>query len=272
MIALRSWSARRGGGPAMVNHAAGTPDIGDLSKRYVAYRKWLAAGRSAIGDGIQWYPYDTLGNLGRLDSLLNDENRDLGSLAAGRPVADIGGADGDLAFVLERHCGWEVDLIDNAATNMNGLRGARALREQLSSQIGIYDVDLDSQFTLPRKRYGLVLLLGILYHLQNPFYALRELSGHADYCLLSTRVIRVAGAGRTPVEDIPVAYLVGPTETNNDASNYWMLSPAGLERLVARTHWSVVESATSGDVIASDPSSPDHDERMFMLLRSPEPK
>ncbi len=37
--------------------------------------------------------------------------------------ADIGGADGDLAFALEHQWGWQVDMVDTAAANMNGLRG-----------------------------------------------------------------------------------------------------------------------------------------------------
>jgi hypothetical protein len=151
---------------------------------------------------------------------------------------------------------------------MNGLRGARALRDHLGSNVSIHDIDLDSQFRLPRERYGLVFLLGILYHLQNPFYVLRELAGRADHCLLSTRVARLAGPHRTMIGDLPVAYLVNPDETNNDASNYWMFSPVGLERIVVRAGWVVLERHSAGDVIASDPSSPDHDERMFMLLRS----
>lgn len=268
MTAPLSWTSRLASRRGMAPPGEGAPDIGELARRYSAYRKWLASARAKLGQGIPWYQYDILGNLGRLDLLLHGENRDLGRLTGGGPVADIGGADGDLAFALERHCGWEVDLIDTAATNMNGLRGAHALREALSSAVEIYDIDLDSQFDLPRERYGLVFLLGILYHLQNPFYVLRTLARHAEYCLLSTRVIRVAGPDRTPVVDLPIAYLVSPTETNDDPSNYWMLSPAGLERLVSRAGWVVLETDSSGDVVTSDPSSPDHDERMFMLLRS----
>jgi tRNA (mo5U34)-methyltransferase len=268
MSDLLPWTTRLPGRRGMAGQGDGLSDIGDVARRYSAYRKWLSRARAAIGGEIAWYQYDILGNLGRLDVLLHGENRDLGRLAAGRPVADIGGADGDLAFVLERHCGWEVDLIDTAATNMNGLHGAHALRDYLASRVAIHDIDLDSQFKLPRERYGLVFLLGILYHLQSPFYVLRELARHADYCLLSTRVIRVAGPERTPVAELPVAYLVGSTETNNDPSNYWMLSPSGLERLVSRADWLVLESDSSGDTVASDPSSLEHDERMFMLLRS----
>jgi hypothetical protein len=47
-----------------------------------------------------------------------------------------------------------------------------------------------------------------------------------------------------------------------------MFSPAGLDRILARTGWAVLERLSAGDVVASDPSSPDHDERTFMLLRS----
>lgn len=243
-------------------------DISELIKDLKACRQRLAAARREIGDGIPWYQYDILGNLPHVDALLHGQHRELDRLAASLPVADIGGADGDLAFMLERNWGWQVDLIDTAATNMNGLRGARALRDHLGSKILIEDIDLDSQFRLPRERYGLVFLLGILYHLQNPFHVLRELAKHADYCLLSTRVARFAGEHRTSVAELPIAYLVGPTETNNDATNYWMFSPVGLERIVTRAGWTVLERHSVGDVLASDPSSPEHDERMFMLLQS----
>jgi hypothetical protein len=242
--------------------------IDDLIAHRDRHRKRMAKARRKIGDGIPWYRYDILGNLTHIDALLHGANRDLGALAAGLPVADIGAADGDLAFALEAQWGWHVDVIDTPHTNMNGLRGARALREQLGSKVRIEDIDLDRQFRLPRDHYGLVLLLGILYHLQNPFFVLRELASHADYCLLSTRVARFAGEHCTPIAELPVAYLVNPEETNNDASNYWMFSPTGLDRVVARAGWVVLERYSAGDRFASDPSSPDHDERMYMLLRS----
>jgi tRNA (mo5U34)-methyltransferase len=245
-----------------------TTDISDLVAASKLHRERLGDARRQVREDIPWYRYDILGNLPNLDGLLTGANRDLGRMAGGLPVADIGGADGDLAFALEHQWGWQVDLIDTAAANMNGLRGARALRDQLGSAVNVHDIDLDSQFRLPRERYGLVFLLGILYHLQNPYYALRALAQVADHCLLSTRVARFAGANRTPIAQLPVAYLVDPDETNNDASNYWMFSPAGLQRIVRRAGWTLIEQHSLGDVVASDPSSPDHDERAYMLLRS----
>lgn len=243
-------------------------EIGDLLANREKHSKRLAKARRRIGDGFPWYPYDTLANLIHLNELLHGEHRDLERLSRGLPVADIGGADGDLAFALEEQGGWEVDIVDTPHQNMNGLRGARALCDELRSRVTVHDIDLDAQFRLPRERYGLVFLLGILYHLQNPYYVLHQLALHADHCLLSTRVARYAGAERTRIAELPVAYLVAPDETNNDASNYWMFSPAGLERTVWRAGWVVLERFNAGDVTDSDPASPEHDERMFLLLRS----
>ena len=151
-------------------------DIGELSRDLSPHVERLRAARASVADPPRWYLYETLANVGHLDALLEDPYRDLGRLAGGRPVADIGAADGDLAFTLEAAAGWEVDIVDTAA-NMNGLEGARPLKEALHSNVGIHDIDLDAQFSLPRDSYGLVLFLGILYHLQNPFYVLQQLAG-----------------------------------------------------------------------------------------------
>jgi tRNA (mo5U34)-methyltransferase len=228
----------------------------------------LRVAREQIDNDFPWYPYDILANLVHIETMLSGENRDVGRLTEGLPVADVGAADGDLAFALEDLGGWHVDILDTPATNMNGLRGACALRDYLRSGVEIHDVDLDRQFALPRDRYGLVLLLGILYHLQNPYYVLRQLATRSTHCLLSTKVARFAGPARTPIAELPVAYLVAPYETNNDPTNYWILSPTGLERLVERCGWTILERLNVGDTADSDPANPEHDERMFLLLRS----
>jgi tRNA (mo5U34)-methyltransferase len=224
--------------------------------------------RASVTAPVVWYQYDTLANLLHVERMLEGGERNLDALAMGMPVADIGAADGDLAFTLEAALGWEMDIVDNAPTNQNGLEGARLLKQALGSNVSIHDVDLDRQFALPRDRYGLVLLLGILYHLKNPFYVLEQLARQARHCLLSTRVARLAGPERTPVGDLPMGYLVGPTELNNDATNFWIFTPAGLERLAERAGWEVVSRLSVGETTNSVPDSVDDDERMLLLLRS----
>src|ERR1043165_7179990 len=104
--------------------------------------------------GFEWYPYGSLYNVQHLDHLLRGEQRDLGRLIGSGRVADVGAADGEFAFLLERH-GAQVDVIDWAPTNYNGLRGVRALKAALGSSIRVHEIDLDSQFALPEASYGL---------------------------------------------------------------------------------------------------------------------
>jgi tRNA (mo5U34)-methyltransferase len=215
-----------------------------------------------------WYPYGSINNLWHLDRLLTGQHRDLDVLGAGEPIADIGGADGDIAFFLARH-GMTVDIVDWGPANWNGLRGARLLADHVATTVTVHEVDLDSQFDLPRERYGLVLFLGILYHLRNPYYALQHLAERSRYALVSTRIARVTADGVVRLDDAPVAYLVHPTETNNDSTNYWIFSLSGLHRIFDRTGWDVVEEITAGRTDGdSDPSSADRDERAYFLLRS----
>jgi tRNA (mo5U34)-methyltransferase len=228
----------------------------------------LAALKQANADpGFTWYGYDILANLWHIEGLLGSVHSELLGEIEGQPIADIGAADGDLAYFMER-LGFEVDVLDFAPTNWNGLRGARRLRELLQSKVSIHEIDLDSQFALPRERYGLVFLLGILYHLKNPFFVLEKLARHSAHLLLSTRIARQTADRKLALEGAPLAYLLDPQECNNDATNYWIFSMPGLLRLVDRCGWDVLAQRRVGDVGASDPSSPEHDERAFLLLRS----
>ena len=98
---------------------------------------------------------------------------------------------------------------------------------------------------------------------------LQQLAKAAEYCLVSTRVARFAGPDGTNIANLPVGYLVGPAELNNDASNYWIFSPRGIEQLVSRAGWEVVSGINVGAVETSRPDNLEDDERTFMLLRSP---
>ncbi|MFN9791985.1 MAG: hypothetical protein ACK57F_03725, partial [Pseudomonadota bacterium] len=135
-------------------------------------------------------------------------------------------------------------------------------------------------FTLPGRHYRFAFFLGILYHLKNPFGALEALSEHAAHAVVSTRIARfnraVDGAPggdgvngeRVSLRTVPVGYLVDPQECNNDYTNYWIFSEAGLRRLFDRSGWDVLEFATFGNTRDSDPARTDGDERAFALLRS----
>ena len=81
----------------------------------------------------------------------------------------------------------------------------------------------------------MAVLLGVLYHLRNPFYALEELASRASYCLLSTRVARRFPDGSVMPGGVPLAYLLGERELNADETNYFIFSEPGLRTLLQRT-------------------------------------
>lgn len=162
----------------------------------------------------------------------------------------------------------EALFVDTAPMNMNGARRCTGTARPFRLERSIHDIDLDRQFRLPREHYGLIFFLRILHYLQNPFYVLREPASCADRVRLSTKVACFAATNRTPISDLPVPYLVAPLETNNDPTNCWVPSPVGLERLVDRVGWDVLDKRNVGNTSASDPATLEGDEREFMLLRS----
>jgi SAM-dependent methyltransferase len=233
-----------------------------------AFRKHIAGARQAIGAvGFEWYPYDSIANLLNLERSFGTRYHSAIASASGKIIADVGCGDGDLSFFLES-LGCTVDAIDYAESNQNSMQGIRALKKQLGSEITISEVDLDTQFRLPREHYDLIVFLGILYHLKNPLYVLENLAKHTRYCVLSTRVARRFPDGREIPPAQPIAYLVGEDELNRDPSNFWIFSHAGLRRLFERTFWRVIEYASVGDTRSSTPVGAEHDERVFCLLES----
>jgi len=218
-----------------------------------------------IDPQFPWHPYDTLSNLAYLMPIFNKHSLDK-LIGPSFKTLDLGAADGDLAFFLES-LGYQADIVDFPPTNFNHLKGAKLLKEKLSSRVNIYERDLDSQFPTVDEKYGLIFLLGILYHLKNPFYILETLSHITNNLVINTKIAKYTKSGLR-ISDIPVAYLLSPNESNNDATNYWIFSMKGLERIFDRTGWYITDIYSVGDIKRSNPSDSNHDERAFALLKS----
>src|SRR5579883_3640412 len=242
-------------------------EIDRLASEAQKFRNKLDAIKRNIKN-VRWYPYHSLNNFKHIAGTLTGRRRFLANLLGGGPVLDIGCGDGDLSFFLES-LGQRVQAIDFGPTNYNGMAGIRAVKAAMGSNVDIVETDIDSGFHLdPDARYDAAFVLGILYHLKNPFYLLEKLSAQVTYCFLSTRVARWAPGRSTNLADVPVAYLVGPDEVNADKTNFWMFSPAGLRRICDRANWDICDIGFFGNTAWSDPVSPEGDERAFCLLRS----
>jgi len=223
-----------------------------------------AAKAQPPGDIFRWYPYSTISAIPILAPLLTDHFAAFRTGMEGG-MLDIGCGDGDLAYLFAS-LGCRMTAVDLPSCNFNWMTGVRALRTRLNLPIDILEMDVDSHFQLDGGPYGLVLLLGILYHLKNPFQVLETLARNARYCVLSTRVAARSVAG-TLIRDEPLAYLLDHREANNDPTNYWVFSHEGLLRLAKRTGWRVIGHRSVG-CANSDPAASDADERMFVFLRS----
>ena len=253
-------------------------DIALLDVESQRYRRELDKKKQALAPTeFGWYPYGTLDNFHLLSQLLTGDNRTFLDRVGDGLIVDIGAADGDVAFFLES-LGYRTHAADFPPTNFNGCRGMRLLKQAFNSNVEILETDLDSQFKLPADRYELAFFLGILYHLKNPYLALEALAKQARNAFISTRITRfnvAAGAegsevnrSRIELRDAPVAYLVADDETNNDATNFWMFSEAGLRRILHRSGWDILDFMTVGNTKDSDPATGQGDERAFCYVRS----
>lgn len=237
-------------------------DLSDFKKKIEGIKQ---------GDDIdfEWYPYNTLDNLEIIGNMfVNAKMRNwFDQLPKDAKLLDIGCADGDIAFYFET-LGYQVDVIDREQTNYNDLKGCHYLKHKLDSNIDILEMDIDRNIELS-KEYDLTFSLGLLYHLRNPLYFLNLLCLHSEYVLLSTRIASHAPDG-TYIKELSMAYLLGKSELNNDPTNYWIFSLAGIQQLIERAGFSIICEQRIGCVDDSTPHQNDNDERYFSLIKRKE--
>ena len=242
-------------------------DIQALIDSAAAFRRRVAQAKRDLGAvDFEWYPYDTISALNHLNRLLTGPDRALLSAPKMR-ILDVGPGDGELSLLFES-LGHEVVAVDHHLYNHNGLRGLRALTRAFSSAVEIHEVDLDRNFDLPHPHYDLVVFLGVLYHLRNPFHVLEKLAAHSSQCLLSTRIARRFPGGKRMPENLALAYLLDDRESNDDDSNYFVFSETGLRVMLERSYWEIRAFMTTRQDDISEPARLDRDERAFCLLKS----
>jgi hypothetical protein len=226
--------------------------FGRRAVRHPFEQRILDIKRRVFPEPFDWYRFDSFANLTQFEKLIQGGLQSLVEAAGDEPVADIGVADGDLAFLFES-LGCAVTAIDWPGTNANQMRGLEVLRRELGSRVRILEIDLDDQFRLDGERFGLVLALGLIYHLKNPFYFAEKLAMHSRRAVFSTRILP-----RGTTSDA-IARLTASREFEDDPTNFWFFSEAGLERLLDRAGWEITAKNVTGDGV---------DDRCFCLAES----
>lgn len=237
----------------------GKGTIGDFNDKASLFARQLAQIR-ANTPSVNWYAYQSMSNIEHigslipaavLESLMDDHLR----------LLDVGAADGDLGYFFENQ-GCVVDFLDNPATNFNDCKGIAAFADALASKSRLVVRDLDRAIDPLQDHYDFALALGLLYHLRNPMGFLIMLAEHAERMVLSTRVANHLPDG-TSIEAHSVAYLLRCRESNNDPTNYWIMSPLGLEVMLKRCGWNILAKKLTG-ALHSNPVDNDADQRMFV--------
>ncbi len=105
--------------------------------------------------------------------------------------------------------------------------------------------------------------------MKNPFLVLETLARHSRHIFLSTRVASMTPDRKLNFGAQPMAYLVDEDELNNDPTNFWIFSEAGLKRLVQRSGWTIRHYTTvGGDPESADPVTKGGDVRAYILAES----
>jgi hypothetical protein len=164
----------------------------------------------------------------------------------------------------------EVAAIDWADTNFNFMQGVRTLRDQLHSKIHIMSGNLEDMDMSFLGIWDMILFLGTLYHLPNPVRVLRKLSVIAGQIFSSTRVFDVLpGDTQSKLSNRQVGYLLTPVESNNDNTNWWILSEPAVKVMFERSGWRVLASRRTDQLVgAAEPADPKKDGRMFLSAHS----
>lgn len=239
----------------------------EIIRRRSEFSKLLAdAKKDPLPSNQPWYPYDSMASIDHLEPFFQRHFSEFKRALQCGPVIDFGCGDGDIPLFFAS-LGCQVAAADNPPNNHNWMAGVRALRERLNLPMQILELNADTETQLPGGPYGLAISFGVLYHLKNPYLYLETLAKHSRFCMLSTRVADVTKSG-VPIKNEPLAYLLDHRETNNDPTNQWIFSPAGLERLAKRSGWRIIDRLMGGCTESSNPTDLDKDARMFVFMRS----
>lgn len=177
---------------------------------------------------------------------------------AGKTVLDIGCSEGFYSFLAEEQGAKSVTAFDYEQENIDRMLYSATLRR---SKISIGTGDVMQAIGRQKDRYDIVLFLGVLYHLENPMQALRNVVqkiAPGGVALIETHLYVPAyvdgldspRAAANPEQiDVPLMRLWRGDELNNDSSNQWspnrccmeaMLQHVGLQ--IERRHFVKVHS------------------------------
>ena len=207
---------------------------GEVRRKVDAVRYWyhqIDFGYGIVAPGGETHTLESLGRTRLLETPLR-----------GKSVIDIGAWDGFYAFVCERLGAARVFAADRWVWEHPsiGIEGFLTARELLGSKVEHAKLDV---FELTRDAVGtfdVVLFFGVLYHLQDPFGALRRLREITrESILVETHIV-----SHLEERSIPVMRFYEGDELNRDATNWWGPNVTCLVQMMRAAGFPRVEPVT----------------------------
>jgi tRNA (mo5U34)-methyltransferase len=222
--------------------------------------------------GISLYDFEILDNIECILRLLDDSGSAFLDELPNRTMIDIGCANGDLGFAFE-DAGFSVALLDKShvaeaqgsVIRQNAPLVASIIARSKGSRAVIFDEDIDDRFD-PRRviqgfagsydgdqrfeRFGLGVMLGVLYHLKNPYSVIEKLGQLCDHLIIGTWVADCLPDTRQIIEDQQVVFLLRDRQLAADPTNYWIFTRESLRVLVERCGWQVLSEYTVNNPVS----------------------
>ncbi|XEC93760.1 class I SAM-dependent methyltransferase [Paenibacillus tarimensis] len=163
----------------------------------------------------------------------------------GKTVLDIGAANGFFSFECEARGAKRVLALDRPGGQWNyNTEYFQTAKEILGSSVNLREVDIYDADVKVLGTYDVVLFLGVLYHLMDPFMALRKLRAlTGEFLLLETHIIEIPLPKLDVFGDqqIPVALFYDEDQLSNDPSNWWSPNLSCLKRLLKASGFGHIE-------------------------------
>jgi tRNA (mo5U34)-methyltransferase len=166
---------------------------------------------------------------GGLDRLRVEADIVFGEPVAGKRVLDIGAWDGYFSFEAERRGAAEVLATDHFCWTGQGWgtkAGFEYAHAKFQSKVRSEDVDVFDLDPLVHGKFDVVLFLGVLYHLKNPFGGLEQVSKMTDQLAIFETVVDQL---QNPE---PVLRFYLGRELNEDKTNFFAPNYKCLENML----------------------------------------
>ena len=149
----------------------------------------------------------------------------------GLSVLDIGAWDGFFSFEAERCGAADVLATDHFSWSGAGWgdkRGFDHAHHRLGSRVRSLDLDIDDHDPAALGRFDMVLLLGVLYHVTDPYGTLRCAAAMCGSHLVLETVVALRH------ETLPAMRLFTDLELDGDPTNYWAPNIPALREMARR--------------------------------------